>query len=61
MVNVRFELTTSRASPADDAKCEVTLGVTPVSLRRFAYNARSRCHSLLVVTLRLGIAALFLS
>ena len=26
--------------------CEVTLGVTPVSLRRFAYNARSRCHSL---------------
>ena len=26
--------------------CEVALGVTSVSLRRFAYNARSRCHSL---------------
>ena len=27
--------------------CEVTLGVIPASLRRFAYDARSRCHSLL--------------
>ena len=26
--------------------CEVTLGAMPVSLRRFAYDARSRCHSL---------------
>ena len=26
--------------------CEVTLGVIPASLRRFAYDARSRCHSL---------------
>ena len=26
--------------------CEVALGVIPVSLRRFAYDARSRCHSL---------------
>ena len=25
---------------------EVTLGVIPVSLRRLAYDARSRCHSL---------------
>ena len=33
-------------SPADDAKCEITLGAIPVSLRRFAYDARSRCHSL---------------
>ena len=31
-------------SPADDAMCEVTLGVIPISLRRFAYDARSRCH-----------------
>ena len=35
-----------RLSPADDAMCEVTLGVIPVSLLRFAYDARSRCHSL---------------
>ena len=27
------------------AYCEVTLGVIPVSLRRFAYDARYRCHS----------------
>ena len=27
------------------ATCEGTLGVTSVSLRRFAYDARSRCHS----------------
>ena len=33
------------SSPAVHAKREVTLGVTPVSLRRFAYRARSRCHS----------------
>ena len=26
--------------------CEVTLGVIPVSLRSFAYDAHSRCHSL---------------
>ena len=26
--------------------CEVTLGVTPASLRMFAYNARSHYHSL---------------
>ena len=32
--------------PADDATCEVTLSVIPVSLCRFAYDARSRCHSL---------------
>ena len=32
--------------PADDAMCEVKLGVIPVSLRRLAYDARSRCHSL---------------
>ena len=27
-------------------QCEVTLGVILVSLRRFAFDARSRCHSL---------------
>ena len=27
-------------------RCKVTLGVIPVSLLRFAYDARSRCHSL---------------
>ena len=32
--------------PADDAMCKVTVGVIPVSLLRFAYDARSRCHSL---------------
>ena len=26
--------------------CEVTLGVIPVSLRRFACDVRCRCHSL---------------
>ena len=31
---------------AVDAKCEVTLGVTPVSLRESSYNARFRCHSI---------------
>ena len=34
----------SPGSPADDAKCEVTLCVTPVSLRRCTINARSRSH-----------------
>ena len=37
MVDVIFELTTSSSSPADDAKCEVTLGVTLASFPRFAY------------------------
>ena len=37
MVDVRFELTTSSSSPFVVAMCEVTLGVTPVSLRRFTY------------------------
>ena len=31
--------------PVIEVKCEVTLGVIPVSLRRFTYDARSRCHS----------------
>ena len=37
--------------PADDAMCEVTLGVILVSLLRLAceYDARSRCHSLVLV------------
>ena len=26
--------------------CKVAMGVIPVSLPRFAYDARSRCHSL---------------
>ena len=30
----------------NNAKCEVTLGVISVSFRRYAYDARSRCHSL---------------
>ena len=46
MVDVRFELTTNDPWPADDAKREVTLDVIPVTLRRLAYDARSRCHSL---------------
>ena len=44
--------------------CGIPLGVTSVSLRGFAYNARSRCHSLVVqcvVELRMETAALFLS
>ena len=48
------------SSPSDDAKCEVTLAVIPVSLRRFDYYARSRCHSY-IAALRLEIAALFQS
>ena len=32
--------------PAHDAMCKVTLGVIPVSLLGFTYDARSRCHSL---------------
>ena len=47
------------SSPAVDVKCGVTLGMTPVSLRRFAYRARSRCHSLVFVGLRLKMVALF--
>ena len=38
--------TAARGDDADDAKCEVMVGVTPVSLHKFAYSARSRCHSL---------------
>ena len=45
------------------ACCEVTLGVTPVFLRTFSYDARSRCRSLvhLFSCVEMEIAASFAS
>ena len=52
-------VTAAVTRPADDAMCEVTQGAKPVSLRRLASDARSRCHSLVWLR-RDGDSSLFL-
>ena len=44
MYAYKTDFSIAQTTPQSSSYCEVTLGVIPVSFRRFAYDERSRCR-----------------